>query len=115
MHRICSLIAVSVFCLAGSISRASNMLPTIQKDAGDEQGRITVNGKPFFPILMYDVPTDPASLQTFRQHGFNTLTGKPEVSDRLLANGFYTAVHPSKEPVKNLDGVLFGVGMDSPA
>jgi hypothetical protein len=115
MHRIYSSIAVWVFCLGCSISFAGNALPPIQKAAGDEQGRIVVNGKPFFPILMYDVPTDPASLKMFREHGFNTLTGKPEVSELLLANGFYTAVHTGKDPVKNLDGVLFGVGMDSPA
>jgi hypothetical protein len=64
---------------------------------------------------MYDVPTDPASLKMFREHGFNTLLGKPEVSDMLLTNGFYTAVHVGKDPVKNLAGVLVGVGMDSPA
>jgi hypothetical protein len=52
-----------------------------------------VNGKRFFPILSYDVPTDPESLKMFREHGFNTLTCQPEVSDLLLANGFYTAVH----------------------
>src|SRR5262245_20069736 len=99
MVRIHPSIALWIFCVACSISFAGNALPPIQKAASDEQGRITVNGKPFFPILMYDVPTDPASLQMFRQHGFNPLTGKPEVSDSLLANGFYTAVHPSKEPV----------------
>ena len=94
---------------------AGSTLPSIQSTASDRHGRITVNGKPFFPILMYDVPTDPASLKMFREHGFNTLLGKPEVSDKLLANGFYTAVHVGKDPVKNLAGVLFGVGMDSPA
>ena len=94
---------------------AGNTLPPIQSTASDEHGRITVNGKPFFPILMYDVPTDPASLKMFREHGFNTLLGMPEVSDTLLANGFYTAVHVGKAPVKNLAGVLVGVGMDSPA
>ncbi len=115
MHRIYSSIAAWVFCLGCSISFAGNALPPIQRAASDEQGRITVNGKPFFPILMYDVPTDPASLKMLREHGFNTLTGQPAVSDMLLANGFYTAVHTGKDPVKNLDGVLFGVGMDSPA
>lgn len=94
---------------------AGNTLPPIRSTASDEHGRITVNGKVFFPILMYDVPTDPASLKMFREHGFNTLLGKPVVSDMLLANGFYTAVHVGKDPVKNLAGVLVGVGMDSPA
>jgi hypothetical protein len=51
----------------------------------------------------------------FREHGFNTLLGKPEVSDLLLANGFYTAVHVGRDPVKKDAGVLIGVGMDSPA
>lgn len=94
---------------------AETTLPPIQSTASDGHGRITVNGKPFFPILMYDVPTDPASLKMFREHGFNTLVGKPEVSDVLLSNGFYTAVHVGKDSVKNLAGVLVGVGMDSPA
>ncbi len=115
MNRIGSFFAVWAFYLGCPIVFAGNTLPSIQSTASDEHGRITVNGKPFFPILLYDVPTDPASLKMFREHGFNTLLGKPEVADRLLANGFYTAVHVGKDPVKNLDGVLVGVGMDSPA
>jgi len=115
MNRIYSFFPVWAFFLGCTILFADNTLPPIQSTASDEHGRITVNGKPFFPILMYDVPTDPASLKMFREHGFNTLLGKPEVSDKLLANGFYTAVHVGKDPVKNLAGVLVGVGMDSPA
>src|ERR1041384_3778259 len=69
-------------------------LPSIQTAGSDERGRITVNGKPFFPILMYDVPTDAESLKMFREHGFNTLTAsKRDEIDRLLANGLYAAVH----------------------
>src|SRR5687768_16908637 len=93
MNRIYSFLMVWAFFLRSSIVFAGNTLPPIQSTASDEYGRLTVNGKPFFPILMYDVPTDPASLQMFREHGFNTLLGKPKVSDKLLANGFYTAVH----------------------
>ena len=115
MNRIYSFLVVWAFFLKSSIVFAGNTLPPIQSTASDEYGRLTVNGKPFFPILMYDVPTDPASLQMFREHGFNTLLGKPEVSDKLLANGFYTAVHVGKRPVKKHAGVLIGVGMDSPA
>jgi hypothetical protein len=115
MNRSYSSIALWVSCLSFSISFAGNGLPPIQRTASDEHGRITVNGKPFFPILLYDVPTDPESLKMFRKHGFNTLLGKPEVSDLILTNGFYTAVHVGKDPVQNLQGVLFGVGMDSPA
>ncbi len=73
MNRIYSLIAMWAYLLGCSIVFADNTLPPIQSTASDERGRITVNGKPFFPILMYDVPTDPASLQMFREHGFNTL------------------------------------------
>ena len=115
MNRIYSFLVVWAFFLKSSIVFAGNTLPPIQSTASDEYGRLTVNGKPFFPILMYDVPTDPASLQMFREHGFNTLLGKPEVSDKLLANGFYTAVHVGKRPVKKHAGVLIAVGMDSPA
>jgi hypothetical protein len=115
MNRIHSFFPVWAACLGCSMLFAGNTLPSIQSTASDEHGRITVNGKPFFPILMYDVPTDPASLKMFREHAFNTLLGKPEVSDKLLANGFYTAVHVGKDPVRNLAGVLVGVGMDSPA
>jgi hypothetical protein len=115
MDRIYPSIALWVSCLAGSIALAGDTLPRIQKAASDDQGRITVNGEPFFPILLYDAPTDPQSLKMFHEHGFNTLTGEPAVSDLLLENGFYTAVHTGRDPVRNLDGVLFGVGMDSPA
>jgi hypothetical protein len=115
MNRRYSAVALWVLCLGCSMAFAGDRLPPIQSAASDEHGRITVNGKPFFPILMYDVPTDPGSLEMFREHGFNTLAGKPEVSDLFLANGFYTAVHGGEDPVKNLDGVLFGIGMDSPA
>ena len=115
MNRMYSFFPVWAFCVGCSMLFADSTLPSIQSSASDEHGRITVNGKPFFPILMYDVPTDPASLKMLREHGFNTLLARPEVSDKLLANGFYTAVHVGKDPVKNLAGVLFGVGMDSPA
>jgi len=58
MNRIYSMIAVWAFFLGCSILFAGNTLPPIQNTASDEHGRITVNGKPFFPILMYDVPTE---------------------------------------------------------
>ncbi len=115
MNRISSMAALFLFLMSCSNVFAATDLPVIQSAASDEQGRITVNGKPFFPILMYDVPTDSESLKMFRAHGFNTLLGQPEVSNRLLANGFYTAVHVGQDPVRNPNGVLFGVGMDSPA
>lgn len=90
-------------------------LPAIETAGVDDRGRITVNGKPFFPILMYDVPLDVESLRRFREHGFNVLSA-PRVEDAevLRTNGFYAAAHSGAEG-QNLAGVLFGVGMDSPA
>jgi hypothetical protein len=99
-------------CFAAEDSSPS--LPPIQTAVSDAKGRITVNGEPFFPILMYDVPTDAESLKMFREHGFNTLSAKPEDADRLREHGFYVAAHAGKK-VENLGGVLLGVGMDSPA
>ena len=81
----------------------------------DERSRITVNGKPFFPILMYDVPIDTDSLKMFREHGFNVLSARAEDSEILRQHGFYTAAHGISTEGLKLDGVLFGVGMDSPA
>jgi len=107
MTLLCS-VAVKALAAGGVALRP------IQTAGTDAQGRITVNGKPFFPILMYDTPTDPASLKMFREHGFNTLTAKPEEAETLREHGLYTAVHTGKK-VEKLDGVLFGIGMDSPA
>lgn len=90
-------------------------LPPIKIAGSDERGRITVNGKPFFPILMYDVPVDADSLRMFRDHGFNTLSARVEDAELLRKRGFYIAAHAGTTEGQNLDGVLFGVGMDSPA
>ena len=90
-------------------------LPPIQTAGSDERGQITVNGKPFFPILMYDVPIDHDSLKMFRDHGFNVLTAPAENATTLREHGFYTAAHSVGSEGLSLDGLLFGVGMDSPA
>lgn len=90
-------------------------LPPIKSAGSGEQGRILVNGKPFFPILMYDVPVDAATLKMLREHGFNVLSARAEDGELLRTNGFYAAAHGSNTANLNLDGVLFGVGMDSPA
>ncbi len=90
-------------------------LPPIKTAGSDDRGRITVNGRPFFPVLMYDVPIDPDSLKMFREHGFNTLSAPAENATTLRTFGFYTAAHAVSTEGVNLDGVLFGVGMDSPA
>ena len=90
-------------------------LPPIQTAGSDARGRITVNGKPFFPILMYDVPIDADSLKMFREHGFNVLSARADDAVTLRNHGFYTAAHAISTEGLKLDGVLFGVGMDSPA
>jgi hypothetical protein len=78
-----------------------------------EQG-FRVNGEPFFPILLYDAPTDDRSLQQFRDHGFNVLACSAKVCDELPAKGFYGAIHVGKK-VESLKGVLLAIGTDSPA
>jgi hypothetical protein len=90
-------------------------LPPIKVAGSDERGRITVNDKPFFPILMYDVPVDAESLKMFRDHGFNMLSTRVEDAELARKHGFYVAAHAGTTDGQNLDGVLFGVGMDSPA
>jgi hypothetical protein len=110
---VSTLLAVSVVSPAGD-EAARIALPPIGTAGSDESGRITVNGKPFFPIVMYDVPTDDDSLRMFREHGFNVLPALVDDAERLRKHGFYVAAHGAADG-KNLDGVLFGVGMDSPA
>lgn len=89
-------------------------LPPITTSDYDTQGRFRVNGKPFFPILLYDAPTDDKTLAELRDFGFNTLTCKPEASVALPAQGFYAAVHSAK-PVADPSGIFLMLGMDSPA
>src|SRR3954464_11544182 len=84
-------------------------LPPIQTAASDQKGRIVVNGRPFFPILLYDVPTDPESLKRFHDHGFNMVTvSKDEDVEAARAAGLYSATHGKK--MTNFDGVLMGIG-----
>jgi hypothetical protein len=73
-----------------------------------------VNGQPFFPILLYDVPTDDASLRQFHDFGFNVLLCDAKTSSTLPAKGFYGAVHQVANP-NDLSGLFLAVGFDSPA
>ena len=94
-------------------SSPSVALPRIESAVSDDQGRIVVNGKPFFPILLYDVPADPDSLKKFHDHGFNLVTvSKTEEAEAARRAGLYGAAHGKK--IENLDGVLLAIGMDSP-
>ena len=92
---------------------ASTSLPPIQTAVSDEKGRIIVNGQPFFPILLYDVPADPESLRKFHDHGFNMVTvSKAEEANAARAAGLYSAAHGRK--IDRFDSILLAIGMDSP-
>lgn len=112
---LCLTLLTAPVAVRSDEQSAGIALPPIEKAGSDERGRITVNGKPFFPILMYDVPIDADSLNMFREHGFNVLSAQAEEAATLLKNGFYAAAHGISTEGLKLDGVLFGVGMDSPA
>lgn len=93
---------------------APDALPPIESAKTDERGRFIVNGKPFFPILLYDAPTDDDTLAMLREHGFNVLGCNPLVCGMLRTKGFYGAAHVGKK-VEGLDGLLLAIGPDSPA
>jgi hypothetical protein len=97
----------------------SGTLPAIKSVAFSERGYYRVNGEPFFPILLYDAPGDPATLKTLADFGFNTLTNlKPDEWAGLPAQGFYVASHvpeDGKLGAGALGGLLMAIGTDSPA
>ena len=97
--------------LAGAEEVAQPAIKTVDYDG---QGRFRVNGKPFFPILLYGAATDGESLATFRDFGFNVLACRPEASDALPSQGFYAAVHGVGKSAST-SGVLLAIGADSPA
>lgn len=104
--------------LAGQEASTSPALPAIETADYDTDGRFRVNGKPFFPILLYDAPTDPnadaMALAELREFGFNTLTCKAEAAGALRELGFYGAVHHAKAGV-DASGIFLVLGSDSPA
>jgi hypothetical protein len=117
--RLPAVLAVLAVVLAAarlaSAQPQAGALPPISAVTLAEHGGFLVNGKPFFPILLYDVPTDAASLKLFHESGFNTLTTDEKAAAGLPAAGFYAAVHTPAAPVGNVRGVLMSIGMDSPA
>lgn len=118
--------AVGTKCLAGMIAslallsaapvfgQAQGALPRIETVDYDQHGAFRVNGKPFFPIALYDAPLDDQTLRELRDFGFNVLACDAKSCTSLPAKGFYGASHADKT-VDDLSGVLLGVGMDSPA
>lgn len=93
--------------------KPSTSLPPIQTAVSDEHGRIVVNGKPFFPILLYGVPGDSESLKRIHDHGFNTVSvSRPQDIEAAKAAGLYCAAHGKK--IDKTDNILLAIGMDSP-
>ena len=89
-------------------------LPPIKVVDHAQNGAFRVNGKPFFPVALYDAPLDDQTLRELRDFGFNVLACDAKSCAALPAKGFYGASHADKK-IDNLTGVLMGVGMDSPA
>lgn len=116
----CLPLFVFVFALLSGASlkaqttlKTSPALPPIQTAISDEKGRIVVNGKPFFPILLYDVPADSESLKRFHDHGFNMVTvSRTEDATAAREAGMYSAAHGRK--IDRFDSILLAIGMDSP-
>jgi hypothetical protein len=103
-----------MLCTAPVLGQSQTTLPPIQTVDYDHRGAFRVNGKPFFPIALYDAPLDDSTLRELRDFGFNVLVGDAKSSGSLPAKGFYGACHADKK-VDDLTGVFIGVGFDSPA
>src|SRR5262245_55140474 len=113
--RIVSLMLTFVGCLSPLAGQAQTAaLPPIESVRYDSAGRFWVNGKPFFPILLYGAPTDDATLAELRDFGFNVLACRAEECDGLPDRGFYGAIHGGKVQA-DVANVLLGIGADSPA
>jgi hypothetical protein len=89
-------------------------LPPIKSVDYDSSGAFRVNGKPFFPIALYDAPLDDQTLRELREFGFNVLACDAKSCPSLPAKGFYGMVHADKK-MDDLTGTFLGVGADSPA
>jgi len=112
-HPLVALSLALLGCAHSFAQIASVALPPIETAVSDEKGRIVVNGKPFFPILLYSVPTDPESLKRIHDHGFNMVTvAKADDAEAARAAGMYAAAHGRK--IEKFDSVLLAIGMDSP-
>jgi hypothetical protein len=112
-HLPACVLALSLLSRVSLMAQTSTVLPPIETALSDERGRIVVNGQPFFPILLYDVPADPESFRKFYDHGFNMVTvSKAEDADAARAAGLYSAAHGRK--IDRFDSILLAIGMDSP-
>jgi hypothetical protein len=113
MPRILARLALGGAVLAFTLP-AQAALPPIKTVDYDQRGAFRVNGKPFFPIALYDAPLDDRTLRELRAFGFNVLVCDAKSCASLPAKGFYGAAHADKK-IDDLSSVFLGVGADSPA
>lgn len=112
-----SLACATIFALfdtASIFAQPQAALPPIKSVDYDQRGAFRVNGKPFFPIALYDAPLDDQTLRELRDFGFNVLACEAKACASLPAKGFYGASHADKK-IDDLTGVFMSIGMDSPA
>lgn len=96
------------------LASAENALAPIKAVTYDSRGILQVDGKPFFPILLYGAPQDDATLAKLKDAGFNVLTTHTGAdAAKLLAKGFYGAAHAGKK-MDDASGVVLLMGTDSP-
>lgn len=89
-------------------------LPPIKSADYDQRGVFRVNGKPFFPIALYDAPLNDETLRELHDFGFNVLACDAKSCAALPGKGFYGACHADKK-LDDLSGALLSIGVDSPA
>jgi hypothetical protein len=91
--------------------------PEIDSVTWDERGRMMVNGKKFFPIVLYDADFEPDFYAMYRDFSFNTLhCSRADVVLNLRDSGFYAGAYfGAASKADNLGGVLYTIGIDSPA
>jgi hypothetical protein len=111
-----SIVALAVLLITGVASAdGPKPLPPIKTVTYNDHGFLLVDGKPFFPILLYEAPFDDASLPKMTEMGFNVLTvHTPADAVKLPAKGFYGATHVAKK-VDDASGVVIVFSTDSPA
>ena len=52
------------------------------------RGAFRINGKPFFPIVLYDAPLDDQTLRELRDFRFNVLVCDAKACARFRRKGF---------------------------
>ncbi len=109
-----TITGIAVLGGASAFGPTRTGLPPIESADYDERGVFRVNGKPFFPIALYDAPLDDQTLQELRDFRFNVLASDAKSCPSLPARGFYGMVHADNK-LDDLGGVFMGVGIDSPA